>query len=269
MENKEEIVEGAIAIQPLRRNLPAYNEYFRNLIKTENKRNPWFDEYLEVYHNCSNDANKPHLSHCKEKQAPYREQVYIHFVRDAVYAFAHALHNLHMDLCNKSFSGQNRLCPAFKERVFKDLIAYLAKVSFNDTDENFTFRFYSHNDSFSRGPMPHDGPPRYSVINFSKNESIYDWKNVGTYVNGEIINIVQDFQLRYAPKARNDGCGRKECGLNEIKIPDTQDNCCWHCVDCGDFEYKTSEYECTECPEGQESSIINETLVRCVPIPEV
>ena len=269
VENKEEIVEGAIAIQPLRRNLPAYNDYFKNLIKTENRRNPWFDEYLEVYHNCSNNNTKTHLDHCKEKQGPLREQVYIHFVRDAVYAFAHSLHNLHVDLCNGQFTGENRLCPAFKKRVFKDLISYLSQVSFNGTDEKFNFRFYSHNDSFSRGAMPHDGPPRYSVINFGKNNSIYDWKNVGTYVDGEIIDIAPDFQMRYAPKARVEACGRTECGSNEIKIPDTEDNCCWHCVSCGDFEYRSSEYECIECPEGMQSKVINETHVECIQIPEV
>ena len=53
VENKEEFVEGAIAIHPLRRNLPAYNEYFQNLVKSKNERNPWFKEYVEIYHNCS------------------------------------------------------------------------------------------------------------------------------------------------------------------------------------------------------------------------
>ena len=57
VKNKEEFVEGAIAIHPLRRNLPAYNEYFRNLIQGKNERNPWFEEYVKSYHNCSTNKD--------------------------------------------------------------------------------------------------------------------------------------------------------------------------------------------------------------------
>ena len=101
VENREGVVEGAIAIQPLRRSLPKYDEYFKNLITSLNTRNPWFEEYLEVYHNCSNADKTSNLPTCKDKRSgPFRQQYYIHFVRDAVYAFAHALHNLHEDVCD-------------------------------------------------------------------------------------------------------------------------------------------------------------------------
>lgn len=72
VENREEFVEGAIAIQPLRRSIPSYNEYFKNLISSQNERNPWFEEYLEVYHNCTNDALKLHkLENCKDSPGHY------------------------------------------------------------------------------------------------------------------------------------------------------------------------------------------------------
>ena len=53
--DREEVVEGAIAIQPLRRNLPGFDEYFKNLMGTRNERNPWFEEFLQTYYNCTND----------------------------------------------------------------------------------------------------------------------------------------------------------------------------------------------------------------------
>ena len=271
VENREEFVDGAIAIMPLRRILPAYNEYFKTLITKKNHRNPWFDEYLEVYHQCTNLEEKMDtLPHCREKQALYRDQVYIHFVRDAVYAFAHAVHNLHLDVCG-SFDGEHRLCPAFKEQVFEQLVSYIANVSFVDTDEpNYTFRFYHHNDSYSQGPMPHDGPPRYSIINFAKNQDLYDWNNVGTYVDGEIIDIEEGFAASYAPKARVDACSRKECVLNEIKILDTDDKCCWHCVNCTSFQKRINEYECRDCKPGERSQInLDNETISCVLIEEV
>ena len=103
VKNREEFVQGAIAIQPLRRNLPGYSDYFRNLLETPNLRNPWFNEYLQEYHNCTNTdtPGRSGLAFCNQSTAAkndfrYPQQHYIHFVRDAVYAFAHALHNLHL-----------------------------------------------------------------------------------------------------------------------------------------------------------------------------
>ena len=57
---------------------------------------------------------------------------------------------------------QGRMCDKFKERIFKDLVPHLKNVTFKDPDdENFTFKFDFHNDSYSQGLSPHDGPPRY------------------------------------------------------------------------------------------------------------
>ena len=106
----------------------------------------------------------PKVSNCKlADTSNFRQQQYIHFIRDAVYAYAHAIHNLHKANC-KSFDPedpQGRMCDKFKERIFKDLVPHLKNVTFKDPDdENFTFKFDFHNDSYSQGLSPHDGPPR-------------------------------------------------------------------------------------------------------------
>ena len=113
VENREEVVEGAIAVQPLRINLPEYDEYFRQLVENPNSRNPWFGEYLQRYH------FKRHSSSKRNTNSRSNSVQYIHFVRDAVYAFAHALHDLHEDACGWEDSNR-RLCPQFKSRVFTD-----------------------------------------------------------------------------------------------------------------------------------------------------
>ena len=65
-------------------------------------------------------------------------------------------------------------------------------------------------------------------------------------------------------------CKREECRGNEIKIPDTEDQCCWHCKDCGDDKIKISEYECKECEEGMRSvKNGNDTSYHCVLIEAV
>ena len=66
----------------------------------------------------------------------------------------------------------------------------------------------------------------------------YDWKSVGSYIDGEIVDVSPEFNKEYEKKGQAGDCQRKECGLNQIKIPDTDDQCCWHCIECGDFKYK-------------------------------
>lgn len=58
----------------------------------------------------------------------YRQQRYLHFVRDAVYAVAQALHNLHAELCGPDVKG---ICKAMEHIDGNVLQTYLANVTFN------------------------------------------------------------------------------------------------------------------------------------------
>ena len=244
----------------------------------------------------------------------YNQQLYIHFVRDAVYAFAHALHALHNASC-LNFDDQ-RLCPNFKKKVFTELHSYLRQVEFKDVD-NKTFHFSGQ----AQHKHKHDGPPRYSIINFQKitsskevirrrlsikgraitascfchiwqiaNKSTYDWQNVGTYHQARITEMDKEFKQEFQqfPNFQNDGkwrrCTRKKClphqvltvltlknstyvgtwydfgratdtkyepYFMQVKVPDTLDQCCWHCITCEVHERKKSEFECEACPKGQ------------------
>ena len=272
-EDREEFVEGAIAVQPLRRELPLFNEYFQGLIQSRshhrknNFANPWFDEYLEAYHQ---DINKNLSSSFDSLELPtssnYQQLGYLHFVRDAVYAFANAIHNLHTQSC-RNFE-EDRLCPSFKQRVFVDLVGYIRNVTFLDVAKN-KFRF--------TGKARNDGPPRYSIVSFQKNGSIYDWQNVGTFYgteNGEGKIECEDDATKFCNKFDDEKhplfgklkrCKRQECNISEIKVPDSDDKCCWHCKSCSVNEYKATEFECMPCPEGQWSGgPENEDGLSCV-----
>jgi len=58
----------------------------------------------------------------------YRQQRYLHFVRDAVYAVAQALHNLQAHLCRPGTTG---FCKAMEHIDGDVLQTYLANVTFN------------------------------------------------------------------------------------------------------------------------------------------
>ena len=53
--NPEEVVlEGALAVQPLSRQMSGFDEYFTNLNVSHENINPWFREFLKEYHRCDN-----------------------------------------------------------------------------------------------------------------------------------------------------------------------------------------------------------------------
>ena len=167
-----------------------------------------------------------------------------------MYAFANAIHNLHTDSC-KDFQ-RDRLCDKFKKRIFEDLADYLRKVKFNDVNGN-EFKF--------TGDGRNDGPPRYSIVSFQKNGSLYDWQNVGTFQgndnhDGKIVCKDPKFCSQFNDEKnplfiKLKKCKRQECNISEIKVPDTNDKCCWHCKQCLVEEYKATEFECKPCPEGE------------------
>ena len=79
----------------------------------------------------------------------------------------------------------------------------------------------------------------------------------------------ETFSVSYEPKGLVD-CSRPDCDWNAIKIPDTEDQCCWHCLACGKYKMRMSEYECKKCDDGWKSEQ-NQTdnTVHCVLIEEV
>jgi metabotropic X receptor len=130
---------GRLHYNHLGRQLPGFNKYFKQLSERSsdreemNPRNPWYTEYYETYCNCSNkeEVEDLNITTCPFKnKRPKRihqvQQPYIHFVRDAVYVFAHALHNLWKDTCNNT----QGMCPGFQEKAFHQLKDYLHDVNF-------------------------------------------------------------------------------------------------------------------------------------------
>ena len=245
---REEVVHGAIALQPLRRQLPGFNKYFNQLSKGDmNPRNPWYQEYYKTYCNCSHteDDDDLNISICpfhnkRPRNIHQVQQPYIHFVRDAVYVFAHALHNLWSDTCNQ-VPG---VCAGFQEKAFHQLKDYMQNVNFFDVDM-FPFKFEDNTQ---------DGPTRYSIISYLEKDGIFDWKEVGTYQNGKIRIMDSSFNATIRSESSEKHyvrCKQDVCNANAIKIPDgVNDGCCWHCEECHDFEYRKSEFECKRCIEG-------------------
>lgn len=57
----------------------------------------------------------------------YQQEATVHLVMDAVFTFAHALHNMQRDLCPLS----DALCPDMELAGGRKLLRYIRNVSFN------------------------------------------------------------------------------------------------------------------------------------------
>ncbi|KAJ9573800.1 hypothetical protein L9F63_008837, partial [Diploptera punctata] len=187
----ESVLEGALAVQPLSRNLGGFDDYFKTLTLGHSDLNPWFNESLVEYCRRQGSHRRAGLIRtigvrCQPccqifEWKGYRQQRYLHFVRDAIYAVAHALHDLQRDVCGDNYNG---VCPGMKHIDGETLKSYLGNVSFHDVGGK-QFRFLNGR----------DGPPRYSILNFQRDDSDrrFHWKIVGNYSLDEneapVLNI--------------------------------------------------------------------------------
>jgi hypothetical protein len=81
----------------------------------------------------------------------------------------------------------------------------------------------------------------YNVQHFQSTALLFvqhDWQNVGTYYEELIFDLDKNFTDRYAYVNSEFRCLRNKCTNDQIKVPDTEDKCCWHCVPCNEFDYK-------------------------------
>ena len=134
----EEEAEGAITVELQSKEIEEFDYYIGNLT-AYHKRNPWFKEYWQDTFECrlpplvdSDNVDTINQTICSpnlqiDKSMGYRQESKVQFVVDAVYAFAHALHNAWLDLC----SGMENYCPALKELDGETFYKkYLLNVSF-------------------------------------------------------------------------------------------------------------------------------------------
>ncbi|KAI5753169.1 hypothetical protein M8J77_024247 [Diaphorina citri] len=137
-DGSEAEVEGTLSLQPQANPVRGFDEYFLNLTVENNRRDPWFIEFWEDHFKCKypNGSRTPYNTEfnrtCTGKEklshnnTAFENQ--LQFVSDAVMAFAHALNDMHKELCH----GKKGLCEAMKPTKGSDLLKYLRKVDFRD-----------------------------------------------------------------------------------------------------------------------------------------
>ncbi|XP_060069322.1 metabotropic glutamate receptor 6-like isoform X2 [Ylistrum balloti] len=141
-EDIQKVVGGAIAVQPLARKLEGFDEYFTSLTPATNTWNPWFREYWESYFNCKFPGKAKTSRSCTGKERisaanGYEQLQSLYYVRDAILAFANALHQIHLDSCGLYYRG---ICPNMEAKLSGEaLLTALDNIEFTGLDGLYQF----------------------------------------------------------------------------------------------------------------------------------
>lgn len=237
LEGLEDIADGAITLefQTFDAQLKPFYDYFSKLNPLNNSRNPWFREFWEKRFDCKLGNDSSPTQHCNDtgSHASFLERfdAKVPFVIDAVFSFAHALDNLHKNVCG-AVPG---FCPKMRNLDRTALLWYLRNVTFNGTTG--LVKFDKNGDSAGK----------YDVYVF-RNAHENSYRKLGSWIEGDLT-----FDPREVIQGNDDlesHCG-KPCGPRAIKrIRDTL--CCWTCETCDEDSYVANEFTCQTCDRGMQ-----------------
>ena len=250
-----EIAQGSLSVIPRSFVSNEFDNYFQSLNPLNYSANPWFREYWESIFNCSL-GNRPGLKECDlanqviSPMSGYRQNGFVTFSIDAVYAFAHAVHKLQRDFCR----GGPGLCQAILDTRSGGvaiqgelLLEYLHNVSFSGMSTGVI--------SFDSNGDQQGG---YVVKNLKKNsdggfvfEVIGHWDEV-PLKRSTPLEIYGNIQWSHG---RGNDIPRSlcshPCGNGEYPEPIAdQVECCWICRPCPGTNAVSTGLACRECERG-------------------
>uniref|UniRef100_A0A914WBF6 G-protein coupled receptors family 3 profile domain-containing protein n=1 Tax=Plectus sambesii TaxID=2011161 RepID=A0A914WBF6_9BILA len=247
-----EAVDGAVVSVPIVRKLNGFDDYLLTRTVENNERNPWFALVTNRSLACAetpdgrshnrrgertcehmdNETMQEHVRHCEFTG-------FMHFVYEAVQAYATALEEMHRKLCDKRMG----VCPALYNELQKPgrrmLYEHLREIHFQDA-ENKSVHFHNGR----------DGLPKYSVLTYKQNaRGDYVWQPIATlYFNESSPDLLEEADLTSVEWLKNypiSECGSKCPGWSIRRYQ--KDKCCWDCENCTFPSVKLNETHCGVC----------------------
>ena len=248
-------VKGMIGLVPHTGNIEEFTQYFISLSPENNKTdNPWFDSYWEWVFYCSLQGDNP-CNVSAQNLSTINRDIYTSYVIDAVYAFAHAIHQMIEDYCSTGIICDEITGQYTGEAIDGALLQqYLFNVSFNSTFSGTGEKLFDVNG---------DVPGSYSIVNVQNLNASYSLETVGTW--DHILEWTAPLQW---PGDREDppqSVCSLPCGVGHQpqRVPD-QEQCCWECKPCLGENTASSGEECYEC---EDMYMPNRERSACVAIP--
>lgn len=257
--NQEEMAEGAVTILPKRQSIKGFDRYFTSRTLENNRRNIWFAEFWENNFQCklSRHAVKKGsgIKKCTNherigKDSSYEQEGKVQFVIDAVYSMAHALHNMHKDLC----PGKVGLCPKMETINGTLLLKYIRNVNF--TGIAGTPAVFNVNG---------DAPGRYEIYQYQITNETMEYKIIGHWTDQLHLEI-NEMQWPGGTQDIPSSICSQPCRPGQRKKIVKGIPCCWHCENCDGYQYQADTYTCKMCRFDLRP---NENHTGCVPIPIV
>ena len=260
------LVHGMLSTIPRVSLSEEFDKYFLSLHPSNNSANPWFNEYWEEIFNCSL-GNRKDVPKCdldnqiqSKENSGYYQNDFLPFVIDAVYAFAHAIHNMQQDHCPE----HRGLCPEIVEvqqlRTALNgelLLKYLRNVSFNGTSTErvrFNDKLYQQNgyDIFN---LQVDSNGEFSFVKVGEWDSEIENRDESLLINGD-IQWNHELNGSDVPKSI---CSHP-CAHGEYRKARSP-LCCWICKPCEGTNQISNRTDCQECKKGY---IPNEEKSECI-----
>ncbi|XP_075955736.1 metabotropic glutamate receptor 4-like [Anarhichas minor] len=238
--NQEEMAEGAVTILPKRQSIKGFDRYFISRTLENNRRNIWFAEFWENNFQCklSRHAVKKGsgIKKCTNherigKDSSYEQEGKVQFVIDAVYAMAHALHNMHKDLC----PGKVGLCPKMESINGTLLLKYIRHVNF--TGIAGTPVVFNVNG---------DAPGRYEIYQYQMTNNATEYKIIGNWTD-QLHLDTKEMQWPGATQEVPSSICSQPCRPGQRKKTVKGIPCCWHCENCDGYQYQADTYTCKMC----------------------
>lgn len=251
-----DILNGSFGILTRAQHSEPFQRYLANLAKINfnGSTQPLWKEYLNYAEkeNKSVDLSSfPNGSH-------FAISPYISSTIDAVYAFAHALHNMY-ECKDPGGLHEAGKCPTRQSKIKReDMHVYLKNVSFQGLSG--TVQFDKNGDPFEA---------RYSIVNFKSSGTGFAQVYVGWWARQASPRLHLDVPMITwnDPNGLNSvpvSVCSHDCNPGERRV--NRSPCCWECVSCpfGTISSHGISTNCSECSERQKP---NENRTSCVDLP--
>ncbi|EDV24999.1 Metabotropic glutamate receptor 3 [Trichoplax sp. H2] len=244
MNSSNYVAEGSLYFQLHGEYVRDFDRYFTQLTpyNVDRIQDPWFNESWQANFNCNLPPATENI--CDKSlrwtnvTGGFTQGRKIIYVINGVYAYAHALHNMHKELCK----GKSGLCSAMQSIDGHLLFKYLLRVSFMDIANS------SHVEFDNQGDIREGG---YDIDNLQRKSDNYRSQKVGVWMLEDLLLSEDDI---YWPIGNSSHILESECsqpcqeGLFKIT---KEEICCWVCAECISkqyFNYTLSQ--CIDCPAG-------------------
>ena len=254
-----------ISVAPKTKAIQEFDDYFQSLHISNHTSNPWFAEYWQHIFNCSlqnqtSSAFKPcDIANQRITLGTgYVQESFIPLAIEAVTAYAYAIRNLQMSLCNGSGLCKASLSTGDSQsRLYipGDLLKpYLFNVSFQDqSGANFTF--------------DKNGDPTsvlYTIKNLQITNDSFSYISIGFWSNSKPSSSLVFTQPVVWNNYQGSIVSRCSEPCRTGQYPYFVADCCWRCVDCtGNRDVSDGIGVCRTCDE---SFTPNQFRNACMPI---